>query len=195
MPINYVGVNGGVGWQDAPSTASPRNAANFNIMETGIKAACNGVDSLDTNKINTSDIVNVHTNSTTKVPSAALAKSDHDSLATLSGKVTSDLPYITQLYQRVNDQNNGSSSLRADIEYMINTKGIRTGGFGFGNTVYSDRPSGSPYYGYIEYFKHSDNYVTVKWYPDNIAGNGLFIRQFIIGDSGWNTAWRQIQMI
>ena len=51
MAINYTGVNPGTGWVNAPSTATPRNAANLNIMNTGIKAACNGVDALNDNLV------------------------------------------------------------------------------------------------------------------------------------------------
>ncbi len=119
----------------------------------------------------------------------------NDNIVVIKSKVTSDLSYITQLVQRVGDQNNANSSLLADIIYMINAKGILSGAFGFGNSVYSDRPTGAPYYGYVEYFKHADNYVTVKWYPDNIGTHNIYIRQFIISDGAWSTAWKQVQII
>ncbi len=38
MPISYAGVNNGNGWEDWPSTNTPRNKDNFNIGENGIKA-------------------------------------------------------------------------------------------------------------------------------------------------------------
>lgn len=46
MLINYQGVNPPTGWVNAPSTASPRNAENLQIMNAGTKAACDGVDAL-----------------------------------------------------------------------------------------------------------------------------------------------------
>ncbi len=56
------------------------------------------IDTLEdqmTDKFDKSDIVNVHTNSTTKVPSAALAKSDHDLLTTLNDKLAVQTGTVT----------------------------------------------------------------------------------------------------
>ena len=47
MPYTYIGVNNGNGWKNLPSRETPRNAANFNIMENGIKGAYQGLNELD----------------------------------------------------------------------------------------------------------------------------------------------------
>ncbi|MFR5242438.1 MAG: hypothetical protein ACLTGA_09655 [Roseburia sp.] len=70
---------------------------------------------------------------------------------------------------------------------MIQTQKIYSGGFGFANIDYSDKPTGSSNWGYIEFFKHADNYVTVKYYQDGNAR--VYIGQFILGESNWKIAW------
>jgi hypothetical protein len=51
MADDYIGVNNGNGWKDSPSTDTPRNAKNFNIMEAGIKLAHTLIKALQ-NQIN-----------------------------------------------------------------------------------------------------------------------------------------------
>ena len=41
--------------------------------------------------------------------------------------------------------------------------------------------------GYIEFFKHADNYVTVKYYQD--GNTKVYIGQFILGESNWKIVW------
>lgn len=45
MAINYTKKT----WQNAPSTATPLSAANVQIMDNAIEAACDGVDTLNDN--------------------------------------------------------------------------------------------------------------------------------------------------
>jgi len=83
-------------------------------------------------------------------------------------------------------------SLCADIAYMINVKGIKSGGFGFNDITYIDVPSSAGKWGYVEYFKHADNFVTVKLYPETVE-NGFYISQFVIGESNWKISWKRVQ--
>jgi hypothetical protein len=47
MPYTYTGVNNGNGWKNLPSKETPRNAANFNVMENGIKGAYTALNELN----------------------------------------------------------------------------------------------------------------------------------------------------
>lgn len=106
----------------------------------------------------------------------------------IENKISNDKEYVNSLYQRIGDFKNGkSSSLINDISFMIQNKGIHTGGFGFANVEYADRPSNAPLWGYIEFFHHADGYVTVKYYADNTPK--IYIAQFIIGQSTWAVTW------
>lgn len=58
MPYTYTGVNNGNGWKDLPSKETPRNAANFNVMENGIKGAYQGLNELDSKIDSEVDAIN-----------------------------------------------------------------------------------------------------------------------------------------
>lgn len=107
----------------------------------------------------------------------------------INNKFCSSLDYIDAAYQRVRDINNSSASTKIlnDLTYMIQTQKIYSGGFGFANINYSDKPTGASNWGYIEFFKHADNYVTVKYYQDGNAK--VYIGQFILGESNWKIVW------
>ena len=112
----------------------------------------------------------------------------YSNFAGIENKISNDKEYVNSLYQRIGDfKNRTSSSLINDISFMIQTKGIHTGGFGFANVEYADRPSNAPLWGYIEFFHHADGYVTVKYYPDNMPK--IYTGQFIIGQSTWAVPW------
>ena len=112
----------------------------------------------------------------------------NSNFAGIENKISNDKEYVNSLYQRIGDfKNRTSSSLINDISFMIQTKGIHTGGFGFANVEYADRPSNAPLWGYIEFFHHADGYVTVKYYPDNMPK--IYTGQFIIGQSTWAVPW------
>lgn len=103
------------------------------------------------------------------------------------------MTYITSFIPRVRDFNGsgGSATLLADITYMITERGILTGGFGYSNVAYTDKPAGASNWGYVEYFRHGDDNVTVKIYPGSHAQ--FFIGRFILGQSIWSVSWKTIQ--
>jgi len=70
-----------------------------------------------------------------------------------------------------------------DLNYIVGSQGIRTGSFGFANTPYIDVPSGAGTYGYVEFFKHADNYVTVKIYSE--LDFSIFLNRFVLGSGTW----------
>lgn len=110
-------------------------------------------------------------------------------LGSINNKFCSSLDYIDAAYQRVRDINNSSASTKIlnDLTYMIQTQKIYSGGFGFANINYADKPTGASNWGYIEFFKHADNYVTVKYYQD--GNTKVYIGQFILGESNWKIVW------
>ncbi len=65
MAINFKGVNNGSGWVNSPSTSTPVSAGNLNIDEAGIRAACNGLDAINANMVQTDQV-----NDSTKYPSS-----------------------------------------------------------------------------------------------------------------------------
>lgn len=83
--------------------------------------------------------------------------------------------------------------MRADVEFMIQTKGIKSGEYGFSSTQYIDLPTSSPKWGYVKYFQHADNYVTVIVFPDGLTG-GILLNQFILGQNQWNTTWKKLEL-
>lgn len=113
----------------------------------------------------------------------------YSNFGSINNKFCSSLDYIDAAYQRVRDINNSSASTKIlnDLTYMIQTQKIYSGGFGFANINYSDKPTGASNWGYIEFFKHADNYVTVKYYQDGNAK--VYIGQFILGESNWKIVW------
>lgn len=113
----------------------------------------------------------------------------NSNFGSINNKFCSSLDYIDAAYQRVRDINNSSASTKIlnDLTYMIQTQKIYSGGFGFANINYSDKPTGASNWGYIEFFKHADNYVTVKYYQDGNAK--VYIGQFILGESNWKIVW------
>ena len=91
-------------------------------------------------------------------------------LASVNSKMPTDLTYITSVMPRIKDIigiEGQSYQLLSDVAYAISVKGIKSGGFGFNNQLYSDRPVNTSNWGYVEYFQHADNYVTVKLYPES----------------------------
>lgn len=70
---------------------------------------------------------------------------------------------------------------------MITTKGATSGEFGFENTIYIDAPDNIIAYGFIRYFKHNNNYVTVILYPENTQN--VFYRRFVLGSTSWYNNW------
>ena len=113
----------------------------------------------------------------------------------LSSKFPDDKSYFTAVIPRVKDITSGADqpTLRIDIEYMIQTEGIKSGEYGFSSTQYNDLPASAPQWGYVKYFQHADNYVTVMVFPDGFTG-GILINQFILGQNKWNTTWKKIDM-
>lgn len=120
------------------------------------------------------------------MPALSFGYSD---LGSINNKFCSSLDYIDAAYQRVRDINNSSASTKIlnDLTYMIQTQKIYSGGFGFANINYADKPTGASNWGYIEFFKHADNYVTVKYYQD--GNTKVYIGQFILGESNWKIVW------
>ncbi len=114
-----------------------------------------------------------------------------NSLNTLKSKAPSDLGYIESFYVRYAEQANRSNvRIIDDVSYIVNDRGIKIGSYGFARVTYSDGPSGIGDYGYVEFFKHADGYVTVKLYPENV--DYFYIGRFILGQTTWSSPWRQI---
>lgn len=111
----------------------------------------------------------------------------------LNSKFPADESYFTAVIPRVKDVKSSADqpTLRMDVEYMIQTKGIKSGEYGFSDTQYIDLPTGYSQWGYIKYFQHADNYVTVMVFPDGLSGDVL-IRQFILGRGQWETGWKKL---
>ncbi len=80
MAKRYIRIN----WQQSPSTATPRNATNLNIMDKGIDDLDNAVEDLYSVKAAKADIVNVQTNNTAKICGAAMAYSMGQSIQALN---------------------------------------------------------------------------------------------------------------
>ena len=139
-------------------------------------------------------ISNVSVNSEDTVPSSAVAyKMEQDieqlnsNLSAVKNKFSNDLFYINSINQRVNDLSVGNASMISDITYMIKDKRIKTGCFGFANRTYSDVPVEVPKWGYVEYFQHADDYVTVRLYAD--YSTNIWIAQFVLGESKFKIDW------
>lgn len=108
-------------------------------------------------------------------------------LSAVKNKFSNDLFYINSINQRVNDLSVGNASMISDITYMIKDKRIKTGCFGFADRTYSDVPVEVPKWGYVEYFQHADDYVTVRLYADH--STDIWIAQFILGKSKFEKDW------
>ena len=113
----------------------------------------------------------------------------------LYSKFPDDRSYFTAVIPRVKDITSGADqpNLRADVEFMIQTKGIKSGEYGFSSTQYIDLPASAPEWGYVKYFQHADNYVTVMVFPDGFTG-GILLNQFILGQNQWNTTWKKLEL-
>lgn len=85
------------------------------------------------------------------------------------------------------------ANLLNDITYMVKEKGILSGEFGYDNMVYSDKPAGESDWGYVKYFKHADNYVTVKIYPESSLT--FYAGRFILGETIWKFPWKKVQCV
>lgn len=200
-------------WKNKPDTSTPLSAERLTHQEEGIKGNSDAIQELAAAVV--SQIVNnpdkiasmaalyaVNQKVTTldgkvgdtaQLPSgtadvASAIAQLYSNFAGIENKISNDKEYVNSLYQRIGDfKNRTSSSLINDISFMIQTKGIHTGGFGFANVEYADRPSNASLWGYIEFFHHADGYVTVKYYPDNMPK--IYTGQFIIGQSTWAVPW------
>ena len=113
----------------------------------------------------------------------------------LNSKFPEDKSYISAVIPRVKDITSGADqpNLRSDVAFMIQTKGIKSGEYGFSSTQYIDLPASAPKWGYVKYFQHADNYVTVMVFSDGLT-DGILINQFILGQNKWNTTWKKIDM-
>lgn len=111
----------------------------------------------------------------------------NSNLSAVKNKFSNDLFYINSINQRVNDLSVGNASMISDITYMIKDKRIKTGCFGFANRTYSDVPVEVPKWGYVEYFQHADDYVTVRLYAD--YSTNIWIAQFVLGESKFKIDW------
>ena len=136
----------------------------------------------------TTDLVNAITQLNSNLANVS------SNLTALKNKAPIDLSYITSFVPRIHDFNGTGQSavLRDDITYMVTEKGILTGAFGYADILYTDRPTGTSKWGYVEYFKHADSSVTVKIYPEDSVA--FYVSRFVLGQSMWLTAWRQIQL-
>ena len=114
----------------------------------------------------------------------------------LNSKFPEDKSYISAVIPRVKDITSGADqpNLRSDVAFMIQTKGIKSGEYGFSSTQYIDLPTGFSKWGYVKYFQHADNYVTVLVFPDGLSG-GVLIRQFVLGRGQWETEWKKIDLL
>lgn len=114
----------------------------------------------------------------------------------LNSKFPEDKSYISAVIPRVIDITSGADqpALRLDIEYMIQTKGIKSGEYGFSGVQYTDLPASASEWGYVKYFQHADNFVTVMVFPDGLTG-GILLNQFIIGQNKWSTTWKKIDLL
>jgi hypothetical protein len=184
-----------VNFQNRPSVATPVNDVNLNKLDKGIDDCDNAIEDLYDKKIDKTSISPTDTeNSTTKVAAAAVAYALGQEIDEIRAKTPSDLSYIHSFYARKNDISGTTSTIRGDISYMISMKGILSGGFGFDSVNYTDKPSAVGNWGYIEFFKHADSFVTVKIYPETVE-NGIYICQFVLGGSDWEFAWKKITLI
>ena len=201
-------------WKNKPDTSTPLSAERLTHQEEGIKGNSDAIQELAAAVV--SQIVNnpdkiasmaalyaVNQKVTTldgkvgdtaQLPSgtadvASAIAQLYSNFGSINNKFCSSLDYIDAAYQRVRDINNSSASTKIlnDLTYMIQTQKIYSGGFGFANINYSDKPTGASNWGYIEFFKHADNYVTVKYYQDGNAK--VYIGQFILGESNWKIVW------
>ena len=113
----------------------------------------------------------------------------------LNSKFPEDKSYISAVIPRVKDITSGADqpNLRSDVAFMIQTKGIKSGEYGFSSTQYTDLPASAPKWGYVKYFQHADNYVTVWVFPDGFTG-GILLNQFILGQNQWNTTWKKLEL-
>lgn len=161
------------------------------------------MDNLIEQKIAKAMMSNVQTNDQTKVPTSALVYSmnqdidkNANDITQLYSKFPDDKSYFTAVIPRVKDITSGADqpNLRADVEFIIQTKGIKSGEYGFSSTQYTDLPASAPGWGYVKYFQHADNYVTVMVFPDGLSG-GVLIRQFVLGRGQWETEWKKIDLL
>ena len=166
----------------------------FAQSQSGIKAldAALGPQILQKSNI----VNNLLATITGNVLDATQGKVLDEKITQLYSKFPADESYITAVIPRVKDITSGSDqpTLRIDVEYMIQTKGIKSGEYGFSSTQYIDLPTGFSKWGYVKYFQHADNYVTVLVFPDGLSG-GVLIRQFVLGRGQWETEWKKIDLL
>ena len=201
-------------WRNKPDTSTPLSAERLRHIEDGIKGNSDAIEAIAAAVVN--QIVNDpdkiasmaalyavnqkvsaldrKVGDTAQLPDGAtdvvtaITKQNSD-FGSINNKFCSSLDYIDAAYQRVRDINNSSASTKIlnDLTYMIQTQKIYSGGFGFANIKCADKPTGASNWGYIEFFKHADNYVTVKYYQD--GNTKVYIGQFILGESNWKIVW------
>ncbi|UWO87156.1 hypothetical protein NQ487_09670 [Hungatella hathewayi] len=181
-------------WKNKPDTSTPLSAARLTHLEDGIKGNSDAIEKI------AAAVVSQIVNDPNKIASMASLYSVNQAvtqlnsdLASVNSKMPTDLTYITSVMPRIKDIigiEGQSYQLLSDVAYAISVKGIKSGGFGFNNQLYSDRPVNTSNWGYVEYFQHADNYVTVKLYPESSLD--IFIRRFTINTMTWNTDWRKL---
>lgn len=131
----------------------------------------------------------------THVLASPQGKALDEKITQLYSKFPDDKSYFTAVIPRVIDITSGADqpTLRLDIEYMIQTKGIKSGEYGFSSIQYTDLPASASEWGYVKYFQHADNFVTVMVFPDGLTG-GILLNQFIIGQNKWSTTWKKWEL-
>ena len=131
----------------------------------------------------------------THVLASPQGKALDEKITQLNSKFPEDKSYISAVIPRVKDITSGADqpNLRSDVAFMIQTKGIKSGEYGFSSTQYTDLPASAPKWGYVKYFQHADNYVTVWVFPDGFTG-GILLNQFILGQNQWNTTWKKLEL-
>ena len=132
---------------------------------------------------------------TGNVLDATQGKALNEKITQLYSKFPDDKSYFTAVIPRVIDITSRADqpTLRLDIEYMIQTKGIKSGEYGFSSIQYTDLPASASEWGYVKYFQHADNFVTVMVFPDGLTG-GILLNQFIIGQNKWSTTWKKWEL-
>ena len=147
MAKRYIRIN----WQDKPSTATPLSATFLNKMDKGIDDIDNAVETLDTNKINNSNIANnLVTTAEGLVLDARQGKVLNDSIS----MINSNLAWESwQTLTLLNDWA-GTLQVRKNGLGIIQLKGrVTVGVKNFGTTI-AQLPTGfnSSYLKNVEFF-------------------------------------------
>lgn len=117
----------------------------------------------------------------------------YSNLGNVKSKFPNDIEYISATVSKINNIDSGNSTILQDIVYIIKQKGIQSGEFGFSNTTYSDRPLDVDKWGYIKFFQHADNYVTVILYPETTQN--IYCRRLNLTTNTWEYKWWKTQLV